>query len=191
MTSALTAKFRVIKKDHKAAIRRRVARVSTVSSVIRVFEKGSKGDILRALDRIDLDGLTKVRTQSAFDRWFRKSLNTVSRAIALKNRRNKRILPGLKWGHSTKVLCIFVREIVLHSRYLPSKVVDRIEPFLYVPVDSVVMGALKDVGVPPPFKRIREIEKPADFYWAQNVLGAEAAEVGVPRVWFDDVWVER
>jgi hypothetical protein len=98
---------------------------------------------------------------------------------------------GAKWGHSTKVLTIFLREMVSHTRLFRDDEVPRIERLLYVPLDSITMERLRALKMRLPFKRIREIDTAKKFYDVQTALGAAAREAGVPRVWFDDNWSDR
>jgi hypothetical protein len=60
-----------------------------------------------------------------------------------------------------------------------------------VPIDGVVIRGLKALGIPPPFTKIKEIDTREKFYWVQYALEGPARSVGVPRVWFDDIWADQ
>ena len=64
-------------------------------------------------------------------------------------------------------------------------------PWLYVPLDGIVIRKLRQYGVNLPFRQISEIDTKWKFFETQNLLGATAAQVGIPRVLFDDVWMDR
>lgn len=51
------------------------------------------------------------------------------------------------------------------------------------------MDGLRQAGLDPGVTLIREIDQ-AGFWRIQDALSVAAEEVGVPRVWFDDVWSE-
>ncbi len=108
--------------------------------------------------------------------WFYCELNRISRAIDRTNRVNDRVRPGAKWGHGTKVLSLRVASVALASRSFTDTQVARIEPLLYVPIDSVVIGELRNLGVERPFRRIREIDSAKKFFDVQRALGAAAKE---------------
>ena len=106
-------------------------------------------------------------------------------------RENSRIHPGYKWGHSTKVLSLFIREIVLCSRYFDDRLTDRLAPLLYIPIDGVVIDHVRRLGVPLSLRKIKHIDSAEKFFGVRDLLGEAATRAGVPRVWLDDVWTER
>ena len=61
--------------------------------------------------------LSSTDSQHQFHAWFYKELNGLARVIKATNPRNPRIHPGKKWGHGTKIMALYVRDIVLVSRY--------------------------------------------------------------------------
>ena len=180
-----------IKKNHLEALRNTSARTVLGSSVIRVFQKGTKDQLVNALLRINVDQLNSIKTQNKFQKWFESELSKLARIIKKLNSSNNRIFPGYKWGHSTKVLTLYLRSIVLKQRYFDQEVVERIEALLYVPIDSIVINRIKKLGIKLPFKYIKEIDKKKKFYYVQNLLKEESRKVGVPSVWFDDNWGDR
>jgi hypothetical protein len=187
----LKHEYERIKEKHLLAIRRTAARLVPGSSVIRVFEKGTKKKLLPVLAKVEIETLKTLAGPEQFKLWFERELNRVARAIKRQNPKNKRIHPGYKWGHATKILTLLICELVLNSRYFSDDEVERISPWLYAPIDSIVMGRLKRLGVHLPFTRLREIDSAEKFYGVQELLRNPAADVGVPRAWFDDNWSER
>ncbi len=188
---SLVAEFRRIKNDHRKAIKNTVARSVTGPSVMRVYKPGTREALLPVLARIDIDRLARIRSQEAFTRWYNSQLRQVAAAIEHRNHGNNRILPGAKWGHATKILSIFVRDLVLRSNYFSRKDARRIALYLHAPIDGIVMSRLRKLGVPLRFSKIKEINSATKFYRVQQMLSVAAEEVGVPRVWFDDNWGDR
>lgn len=184
----LEDKFKLIKQNHKKALQKTAARVVLGSSVMRVFRAGTKSKIQPILGNIDIDVLRAIKNETKFKNWFSKCLAPIVRIINDTNRENNKV--GNGYGHATKILTLYVREMVLNSRYLTDKEVQRIEKFLYTPIDSVAMEALRKAGEKLPFKRIKEITE-KNFHQLQERIGEAAAKVGAPRVWFDDVWGMR
>ena len=174
----------------RESVRHWCARAATESSVIRVFEERTKADILATLIKVPIEVITDFRLRSEFEEWFEGQLNQLARAISRRNKTNERVQPGLKWGHAAKVLTLYLRDVVLHSRYFSDDEVSLIAPWLFVPVDSKVMARLRALGVRLPFRTIREIRTKPDFYFVQDLLAGNCAD-GIARVVFDDVWADR
>lgn len=191
LLDSLCKEFKRIEENRNDLLRIRAARVVLGASVIRVFNKGSKSTITKALEQVNIDELMRIDNQDHYRYWFESELNKVARAIIRTNKDNDRIFPGYKWGHATKVLTLYNRRLVSSSRYFTDEQVEQISPLLYNPIDSVVIRRLKDLGYALPYTKIKEIDTPKKFYYVQELLGEAAAEVGVPRIWFDDVWGER
>jgi hypothetical protein len=89
------------------------------------------------------------------------------------------------------VLGLYVRDLVLFSRYFSDDDVERIAPWLYCPVDSIVIKRLRFLGEQPGVCLISGIDSASRFRRIQDKLGQAAAAVGVPRAWFDDNWGDR
>lgn len=83
-------------------------------------------------------------------------------------------------------MSLYVRDLVVSSRYFTDKDVDRISFFLYAPIDSIAINRLKGLEIKLPFTKIKEIDTRQKFYRVQGVLDDAAREHGIPRVWFDD-----
>ncbi|WP_416761910.1 hypothetical protein ACNI65_06530 [Roseateles sp. So40a] len=189
--SQLAKEFARLKRDHTKALQSNAARVILGSSVVRVFAKGSKADMLSLLSTISLASLRSVESEADFKQWFVEHTATLERCLAEKNANNERVHPGLRWGHCTKVLALFARQIVNSPGLFDQAALSKIEPWLYVPVDSIVMNRLRQCGVRPSFSRIKEISTAEEFFEVQNLLGEVASGAGVPRIWFDDNWGHR
>jgi hypothetical protein len=187
----LAEKFRCIKKLHRKTIQRKHARLTIGSSVGRVLKKDSKEQIWPILEKIPVDEIVQLQGEQDYKNWFEKHLDVLAQKIAETNRGNRRIYPGYKWGHATKILCLYLRSVVMDGEYFPQNYKKKIKYWLYCPIDSQVMNALKKYGVNLPFDKIKGIDKPEKFYDVQDKLKQAASEVGVPRIWFDDVWADR
>ncbi|MBN1568336.1 MAG: hypothetical protein JXA73_10860 [Acidobacteria bacterium] len=185
------AEFERIKKDHAKAVRMRAARIVLGPSVMRVYRKGTGKQIMPILARISIDEIAKVGNQKQFKAWFEYWLEVLAKEILRLNSTNDRIHPGYKWGHSTKILTLYIRELVINTRYFKDPIVDTIVPFLYSPIDSVVINRLLDLGCDFGFLRIKDIDTPEKFYSIQDLLDKPAKAVGAPRIWFDDNWGDR
>jgi len=188
---SLVNEYERINTNHKKAIQIRLARIAIGSSVGRVFQKDTVREIWPILTEINLDAIKKVGSQAQYKKWFERQLSKLATKIKKTNPNNKRIYPGYKWGHATKILNLFLRDIILHSRYFAEKDADKIQYFLYVPVDSIVINRLTKLGEQLPFKRIKEIDTQEKFYCVQDILGRAAKKAGAPRIWFDDNWGDR
>lgn len=191
--SKLEEEYLRIAAAHHVATRWFTARSCIPASVTRVFAAGTKVVLVPMLARLPVDELPNLTNESAYRAWFTRQLDLVADSILRINSPATRpsIHPGYKWGHATKVLALYVRDLVLFSRYFSDGDVARIAPWLYCPVDSVVMKRLRELGEQPGVYQISGIDSAQRFWRIQDLLGAAAAPVGVPRVWFDDNWGDR
>ena len=187
----LREEFCRIKENHREAIRTRLARSTIGSSVGRVLKKGSKEQVWPILEQIPVDEILQLKNEQDYKKWFEKQLVVLARKINKTNKRNARIYPGYKWGHATKILCLYLRDVVIYREYFLQNYREKVKYWLYCPIDSVVMNALERCGVDLPFKKIKDINKPKKFYDIQKILGREAKKIKVPRIWFDDNWADR
>jgi len=185
----LIAEFNRIGDSHPEATVRTVARAALPGSVSRVFASGTKDTLVRLLPTLDIDALAGLRDEDHFRARFERALKSVAEAILTLNpvSVNPRIHPGYDWGHGAKVLSIFVRDLVLFSRHFSWEEAKRIEPWLYCPVDGIVMDRLRELGVDPGVRYIKAMTQEG-FWSIQERLGEAAAVTNLPRVWFDDVW---
>ena len=161
-------------------------------SVTRVFGAHTKDALVELLQTVPIDDLLDIVDEATFAAWYERQLDRVAACVLKLNPPELRpsVHPGYHWGHAAKVLALYVRDVVLYSRYFTDQEVEQIAPLLYCPIDGVVLDQLRAAGVRPGVSRIREIDTREKFLALQDVLQA-AATVGVPRVWFDDVWGDR
>jgi len=189
----LAEEFRRIKRKHRETILKRVAKSCVGSSTLRVFKRSNR--IKESLQNIDADELLKIRSDDKFEKWFENKLNKLTKAIPKTTSRDKKITDGArKWGYGAKILNLFLRDIVFHHRYFAEKDANRIQYFLYVPLDKIVIGRLRKLGEPLSYKkikRIKDINSREKFYDVQNRLKQAADKVRVPRIWFDDNFADQ
>jgi hypothetical protein len=188
---AFIAEFNRVKADHAKALQARAARTVLGPSVVRVFSAGTKDDVRPLLEKLPLQELLTLNGETAYKAWFDAKTQLVANKLRVRNADNERVNPGLRWGHATKILALFTREVVLCSRLFDDAEAKRIAPWLYTPIDSIAMKRLRRLGADPGFSHIKDIDTHDKFYWVQDALGEAARNVGVPRVWFDDNWVDR
>jgi hypothetical protein len=187
----LVEEFKRIRDGHKNALKMHSARVTLGASVIRVFAKETKDPLMEVLRKLPIDKLSKLRNDKDFSKWFEDALKDIAKVIKRRNPNRPSIYPGYKWGHASKVLCVYLKVVVCESRLFTDEEAERISPWLYTPIDSIIIKHLKEQGQEPRFSRIKEIDSSEKFYAVQELLGRAADAVGVPRIWFDDIWAER
>jgi hypothetical protein len=184
--------FLEIGAGHRDAIIRTTARMTALPSVTRVFADGTAAALRDVLARLPYDELPSLTDGLDYRTWFEAALQDVGATILRLNppERRRSVQPGFKWGHGAKVLSLLVRNLVLCSRYFDDETTRRLEPWLYCPIDGIVMQSLRAAGIDPGVTRINQIGE-ADFWRIQDMLLAAASRAGVPVVWFDDVWSEN
>ncbi|MGA2150769.1 MAG: hypothetical protein ABSG44_09825 [Thermodesulfobacteriota bacterium] len=182
--------FGEVKNQQKYAAIRRTGLVTLDASLIRVFEEKTKDDILSVLVSVPIEDLRKISNESEFKTFYKQQLDRIENAVLRKNARNEKLGKGLKWGHCTKILSIFVREIVLRSRICSNKEVKRLVPLLYVPLDSKVLGKLRGCGLSEVPNRIKDLSTAKQFWNLQELVRKAAKQAGTSAIYLDDVWVE-
>ena len=189
----LEAEYRRIALDHRATILKMTARSALPPSVTRVFQAGTKDALVELLGTLPVDELAGIEGDAGFRVWHERQLDVVAACVLRLNppRLRPGIHPGYHWGHAAKVLALYVRDVVLFSRYFSDDQVERVGSLLCCPVDGIVLKRLRLVGVRPGVSLINEIDTRAKFWALQDRFQLAAAAVGVPRVWFDDVWGDR
>lgn len=185
----LVERFNAIRDRRPRAIQERLARVTLGSSMMRAFAKKTSDAVRPVLASLDLEAVAACNGPDAYRRWFEKQLDRIAQTVLTVNPPTGRpgLHPGYKWGHSAKILNSFMQHAVRQSRYFSEGDARRIEPWLYVPLDSVVMKELRACGIPTPL-RINRIDSAEVFYRLQDIIGAAAAQTGISRILFDDVW---
>jgi len=185
----LENEFRKIGKKHKEALKKREATVCFGASTIRVFKPNIKDEIKKVLYKIDIGRLEDIG-KNDFHNWFEKNLKKVAKKIPHETSKKKKISDGSrKWGYAAKILNLYLRGIVLGNHYFTYKQVEKIEKLLYVPIDSKIIDAVKE-HINLDFNKIKDVNTSEKFYKVQNALGEAALKAGVPRIWFDDKWVD-
>jgi hypothetical protein len=178
-------------KNHRNAIRTRIARTTIGASVGRVFKKKTKERIWPILKEIPVDAMLRLKNEPSYKEWFKKQLKVLAHKIGSTNKGNTRIFPGYKWGHATKILCLYLHDIVMHGEYSQQNDRERVKYWLYCPIDGLVMKSLKKCDVALEFTKIKDIDTEEKFFAVQDLLKKAAQEAGVPRIYFDDNWADR
>ena len=187
--------FRHINNHRKHVIVNHVAKVCFRGSTGRIFPNETKtpegsvsNQIKEVLKKIEVGELLEIKDQKKFGEWFEKKLGKVVKKIPKRTSRGIELKDSArKWGYAAKILCLFLREMVLHCRYFEPEQAEKVEQWLYCPIDSKVMNAMKARGVPLNFTRIMDINKKR-FDYVQEQLSNAAKNEKVPRIWFDYVW---
>ncbi len=190
----LEEEFQRIKQNHRRAIIARVTRICFSGSTGRVFPKKARATsrIKTVLQGINVDDLPTIDSRDAFKKWFEKQLGAVAAIIPdITSKREKLTDGARRWGYGTKILSLYLRDIVEHCRYFTPDQAEKARKWLYAPIDGIVMKRMRECGVSLAFSKIMEIDSSNKFYDMQDRLGEAAEAVGVPRVWFDDNWGDR
>ncbi|MBN2315273.1 MAG: hypothetical protein JXM79_15190 [Sedimentisphaerales bacterium] len=187
--------FHHIDDNHKDAIIKHVAKVCFTGSTGRVFpkaknksQKSANEKIKEALTNIAVDELLRIKSQKKFEEWFEEKLENVTKKIPRKmSQQDKKTGKHIKinddarkWGYGAKILCLFLREIVLHCRYFTPEEAVKVRRWLYCPIDSKIIKRMKKCNDVPKDR----------FDTVQKLLGDTKAvkKEGIPRIWFDYVW---
>ena len=92
---------------------------------------------------------------------------------------------GLRYGHATKILNIYVGLLVFYSPYFDPKKVKTVKHFLHVPLDSKVFKDLRRCTIKPVPKTIKDIDE-SSYNRLQEVIRKAALEKKLPPFYLDE-----
>jgi hypothetical protein len=187
----LVQEFKRLKRGRELALRKRSGMSVLGASVIRVFKPKTKEHLVKLLCTVPVKELASIKSEQKYRFWFEKQLSRVALCIKRTNAHNRRIYPGYKWGHARKVLNLYLRDIVHNSPYFHDSVVTRLGFWLYVPIDGILLRRLRELDCKTGLKAIKDIDTAEKYFRVQDILSRAAEKVGVPRILFDDNWMER
>lgn len=175
-----------IEKNYKHAIKMRVCKIILGSSVIRAFKPKTKADLLISLIKIDFKGLYSINSEKKYDAWHKKRVDAIYKSLLRNNEvKFKDDLEGLKWGHATKILNLYIGHLLYYSPYFGNaKYINRIYTYLHTPLDSKVFKVLKKsmVATPKSIKSIRRVE----YLTIQQILREKAKPFSIASIVFDE-----
>jgi len=146
---------------------------------------GVIGRIQDYLAKLDLSGLSALHDEDGFGLWLQ---NTTQGMVSSKGG------PEIRWGAARKALNLFLRD-ALYSKYLSRQyVLEHVEKWLEVPLDSVVAQYLKREagrGQLPVWNGLRHL-RPEESEQFQRYASRLARQRGLARVHLDvGIWVNN
>lgn len=190
----LKKEYKKIKNKHDDTVVQKTALIVLGSSIIRVFKRGTKKDIVKVLQRISIDDMKRAcKSKNRFKKWFIQKSQRVDRVLRPRKRMPKK--ESRRWAHATKITSLYLRDLLCQcSKKFTKTSYDHIEKMLYMPLDGIVLAALKKLckeykcGIEIP-NSMSGLNKKQQFFDIQDCLRCHADKVGVPAIWFDDIWV--
>lgn len=189
--NSLVDEYRKIGKKHRELDIKRTAMVTLAPSVIRVFNQGTRSGLIECLKDIPIEEMREIKTEQSFKIFYCKQLDRVVKVVEKSNLKNLRLGRGLMWGHCTKVLSIYLYELVLRTRLFSTAQVKVLTPLLYVPLDSILLKRLRNCGMTNLPQKIKALSKKRQFWEIQDFLKKAAKKAGIPAIYFNDVWADR
>lgn len=173
--------------NYKKAVKTRAIKIVLGSSVIRVFKKGSKKQLTVCLLDINVDDLGKIKSQEMYDKWHLVQINKIFSCLKKENANLVKLTEeGLKWGHSTKILNLFIGHLAMMSPYYSNaRECYKVQFFLHVPLDSKVFEALRICKIEDVPKNIKSISAKS-YKIIQITLRKAALEHKIPALYFDE-----
>lgn len=172
--------------NYRLRTKTRIAKIILGSSVIRVFRAGTKLRLLSYLITFDVDSVANVLSQEDFNQWHMHNVNNVFQVITEDGNYENIPEEGLRWGHSTKILNLFLGHLIFYSNYFQDFLnVEEAKKFLHVPLDSKAFEVLRDNDVEDVPTRIKWLTSES-YYRLQNEIRNAAAEYDLPPIYFDE-----
>ena len=92
---------------------------------------------------------------------------------------------GLRYGHATKILNIYIGLLVFYSTYFDPKQVNTVKHFFHVPLDSKVFKDLRRCSVKNVPKTIKDIDE-TSYYRLQKLIREAALKQNLPPFYLDE-----
>lgn len=173
-------------KAYREYCKKRVAKIILPTSVIRVFDAGTKPVIFDCLQKIKVDELPALVTKDEFDRWHKTQLGKVSKSISGFGNNLARIgEDGIYYGYAAKILNLFLGHLVFFSRYFSITAIEKVRHFLHVPFDKKIFAALKACNMLDVPESIKSLDE-TSYYHLQEEIREAAGKRSVPPLYFDD-----
>lgn len=167
-----------------ALLRRRIKCVVEHGPMARLFRKGSHKALQATLfRRITPEKIAAPRDGDAYDLWLTRLICSNCWRDFSRNG-----LSEDRWGYFAKLINIVVYEVASNRELLPEHDWNRVRAFLHVPIDSrVSQYARAHQADFPSVPKLRGMTKDT-YLQIQERLRTLAHDMGVPPIWFEDVW---
>ena len=164
----------------------RIIKIILGNSVIRVFVKGTKVELIECFSNIPANQITAIQDQAEYDIWHFKQVQAVYKCLcSVRGNIGRLGHTGLLYGHATKLFNLFIGHLIFYSPYFNNNAVKKVKKFLHVPLDKKVFDALKVCSienVPPSIKELTE----ESYYNLQEVIRNAASAYNIPPLYFDE-----
>lgn len=172
---------------YRKLTKQRVGKIILGSSVIRVFVKGTRDALLSCLDKIPAENVIYLQTQKEYDQWHYRQVKKVYTCLRQQRGNVSRIgnNAGLEYGHSTKIVNLFMGHLVFYSPYFKKKDIKTISSFLHVPLDKKVFDALRACNMQAVPRSIKKVDKKT-YYKIQGEIRESAKNYNLPPLYFDE-----
>jgi len=172
---------------YKDWTKERTIKVVLGSSVIKVFVEKTKPILAEKLKEVDVNAILNFQKQDEYDNWHDSETGKIYEALKSKADNIARINSneGLKYGHGTKILNLFVGHLVFYSQYFTREEVEKVKYFLHVPLDSKVFKVLKKCHIENVPEWIKDVTR--DVYKdIQEEIRDTARKFNLPPLFFDE-----
>lgn len=162
------------------AVQVRAARIAVGPSAVR-----RQGAGCAKAGRIFLGSLDLKRFASKNDKAFRSSLDQVTSELQAALPKKSR-----SWGLPRKLLKIFLRDALYTSYLKEAYTLEKIEPYLEIPLDSITADNVKRAagrGVLPVWPGVKHLKMQLSDRM-QSAASKQALVIGIHRVHLDTYW---
>jgi hypothetical protein len=173
---------------YDSLIRRRIKFVTEKGSMARLFPKGTNHILQEELFRLlKPSDLAQIQTREEYDNWLVQIVE-----LDCWEKYSRHGLDIERWAYFTKLINIIVYEIVSNRDLVSEVDWKRIQPFLHVPIDKIVMNHLAKID--SNFPSLDDLEgdlkgMTKEKYWQiQDGIRKLAKTYRVPPIWFEAAW---
>lgn len=171
--------------QHRVAlVRRRIKFVVEKGAMARLF-KGGTHDALREdlARRVTPESLSRIQARDEYDAWL---LSIVESPCWEPYSRNG--LAADRWAYFAKLINIVIYEIVANRELSSEEDLQRLRPFLHIPIDSTVTYHLSQLDANFPSVWVLKGMTREQYFQVQEATRRLAQARGVPPIWFEAAW---
>jgi hypothetical protein len=167
-----------------ALVRRRIKFVVEKGAMARLFRAGKHQALQEELfQKLKPSQLASIRTRVDYDSWFVRTIESDNW-----KRFSRNGLAKDRWAYFAKLVNIIVYEIVSNRELFDETAWKRLQPFLHIPVDTIVLRHLCGMERTfPNVKRLKGMSKET-YLELQSATRRLARKYKVPPIWFEAAW---
>jgi hypothetical protein len=156
----------------------------TYPAIARLFRKGVHDTLEHLLlGKVQPEMLARLQTRADYEKWVEDTVEDPCWAVV-----SRWPCESIRWAHIAKVLNILAYEVLANRELTAEADWQRLQSWLHVPVDRLVMRHLKGIDTRFNMRSVLKGMTKVEYQQIQAAIQKLALEQGVPPIWFEAAW---